>query len=289
MPDGVAGGDKVMEETSGDSAGKRPRGRPKGSRNTKPAAQNSWNTASPAERDAAYEEARGVLQVRCKTPAKRAALFPVLTNDVIEAVLGGDPVTKTTKDRVIWAMNAGVSDRVYQGMATYIQQASDVRETITADYEGQYSYFRYHGPNATKFGEGFVQIYRDRNGDPSFNHWSANYPRYETPPDGSCGAQRRPEHRGYVFIGGNRLYLLGRRRLVIRLATLVIPEDRATEPYVGMLLSVRDEGSVRMPFAARTILVPHANVAVLERLRSKDGEGEAAFKSFFADRYWYMG
>ncbi|MCJ2189164.1 hypothetical protein [Novosphingobium beihaiensis] len=238
----------------------------------------------------AYKNAREALLNHYPTPEKQSALYPIFSRETIQRLIEGHPdIRPSTQKRLIWAMNAGVSNAVYQGMATYMRQDPAQRDLIfetmaNEKANGEFSYFRYHAPGAIDFGEGWLKIYRDPNGDPSFSHWSMNYGRYK---DKERTEERTPEHVGYVFRSRDRIFLLGRRPGVVRLATLVEPEDTDVDPYIGMLLSLRKQDGLQIPFAARVILVPHSNEPLLKRLRSEDGE--EVFKSFFKQDMWYMG
>lgn len=253
-------------------------GRPAGSKSR--SRPKHW-IEDDVELEAAYVLARDKLVRHYSDRSKHHLLMPMLSPQIIDKILTGRTPRRDQKERLVWLMNEGASSAIYQGMCTMIGQHPDERHGIIEDLAGEYLYFRHHSLAQDSYGQGHVKIFRDRNGDPSFYHWSENYKRFDEDEN-----ERRREHAGYVFRSKEKLYFLGRRKGVVRLSIATTPDENS-QPFLGLTLSVRSAYH-GMAFAARFALVRESDTDLIKSLSDRKN-GENYFKSFFGgEKQWYM-
>lgn len=184
------------------------------------------------------------------------------------------------------------SASLYDQLAHLMEQPEGARDDLLRDYLGEFRYFRFACKGAIDdiyYVSGRIRIFKDPEGNPSFEHWSHDY------------ASEDPEHTGLVFHYENRIYMLGTARGMMRLAigrTLTAPKSRG---YIaGLVVSVRDDPH-RDPYSARFIMVHEANKLLIQRLSDESSSseqntvggfktnGEVAFGEVSrADYAWYL-
>ena len=169
----------------------------------------------------------------------------------------------------------------YDHYKTITQQNSGYEKTILEKYKGEYSYFRFCPPDlnqAPEYGKGRVKI-SERGGIPYFELWSSNF-------EGGLQSTS-PENSGEVYGGHDKLYFLGHRHQVFRLAICKeIGSNIKHGIMKGIVLSVT-AGSYE-PFAARFIMIHEDNVADIERYSNAvvDSNTQRAHGEFEFERLW---
>ena len=167
----------------------------------------------------------------------------------------------------------------YYKIADLINQDSDDLKKFIKKYCGCYTYFRYFDENGdsaysnstfnAKYVSGNIRIYA-AGGIPVFSHWSHNYD------------QEDPEHEGIIFLAGSRIFMLGYRNKILRLAIAEIPENPEREPIHGAILSITTK--YKIPFAARFVMILDTNVELMELLQPGcNGTPGDSGKNYFAD------
>lgn len=205
--------------------------------------KNHW-IKSAAERKERYEEARQMLLRHAADRGGRADLMPVLTQQTVKRIIDGDNVGPTNQERLIYMMGLGPSTSIYRGTAALINQKPEEKRPLAA-LNGKYRYYRYDTPTSYSqiaLRPGSFEIFTEKSSrDPTFHHRSHNW------------HEEHPEHSGFVFQTGGRIFLLGRGRSMLRLAICRERPDMDGVVLDGLILSLRS--SDRIAFAARFIML----------------------------------
>lgn len=246
------------------------------------------------ERDSEFAEARNRLRRDYDVESAYAEFVPTFSKTSVWRLLRPDSEAftfkATTKDRLIQYFKEN-HECLYDQVARLIEQPKTEKAGVLDEYRGEYRYFRFAAIKGPAFDREYVMgrivVDDDGTGNPKFGHWSHDYD-WDNP---------IPEHSGYLFRFGERLFFWGWRKGVLRLAIALTMDKKSTGEMHGLLVSVRNEH--RDPFAARFILVPVENETLIKRLSSKKEEpennlgakteGESAFHAISkGDNAFYM-
>lgn len=258
------------------------------------AAKAAAKIAAASRRDSLFVAARNRLRADFDLEAAYLALVPTFSRTSVWRLLrpevDGYTFGATTKERLI-AYYEQSHECLYDQVARLIEQPKTEKAGVLDEYKGEYRYFRFaavRGPASVReYVMGRIVVQDDGTGNPKFGHWSHDYD-WSSP---------TPEHEGFLFRFGERLFFWGWRRGVLRLAITPTMDKKSTGEMHGLLVSVRNEH--RDPFAARFILVPVENEKLIERLSNKapvpaneEGaktEGESSFHRLSkGDNAYYM-
>lgn len=199
-------------------------------------------------------------------------------------------LSKETQLKLVAFMNTRdptLTDR-YGSLSQMIDQDPRDRQRLIDQYKGTYRYFRFQPPSpGEKEVYNFGKVVIGHTGDrPTFEMWSANMDRRNADSD---FAGTSPENTGEIFCGNGKLYFVGHRKRVMRLAICREPtNDLAQEMIRGILLSVTSH--TNDPFAARFVLIHESNQSDMERYDNfdvpKDGKiwGQRNFEDLWGDK-----
>lgn len=184
-----------------------------------------------------------------------------------------DEISKATHDRLlddgyvpaahmqkrVIKLVSGLTAYSYQQIAQIIAQEDSDAERILRDFAGHYRYFRFFEDGVMHdwvFTGGTINIFSMK-GVPMFSHRSNNAPD-----------DVMEEHRGFVYLCDNNLFMLGYRERALRLAIAHIGTER--DRYWGVVNSVKLD--LRYPFGARFLMVHSRLTGLIDRLSSSDGQ-----------------
>lgn len=185
-----------------------------------------------------------------------------------------DNFRSSLQERLVRFMSPA-NGQLYFQLAEIIGQTEAEKDVILKEYVGRYRYFRYFEEGSGhkwKYTSGNVSIFNIL-GVPTFKHRSGDAP-----------ADRGFEHRGFVFLSGGVLFMLGYRKGVIRLAS-ASPAHHQPAPHMwGVVNSVRM--TLPYPFGSKFILVNENQKNLVKKLSGQGGEAE--FRRMAEDQAFYL-
>jgi hypothetical protein len=214
------------------------------------------------KRDEKFERARVELKKEYKDKTAAAkAMYPFFSPSTVGR-LWDDKYKKKiddiTKDRLIKYSLLGTFTNVHGAISNLIEQRDEDEDWVKSNALGKYSYFRYFAPTGNPaellYVRGSIEIKLHESQVPVFEHRSHNH------------TESAAEHIGFVFLCSGHLYLLGKRKNVIRLAIAKMFEE-PSQPMTGLVLSMRRKQ--RDPFSARFVMVRDENEEQIKKLSDK--------------------
>lgn len=241
------------------------------------AAMDDFSRLSSKEAAELFEKARQWIRDEFSVAESNEFFGSELSKTSVKRLRGKtyDKFKASTKLTVIKAFKPEQRVSPYEEISVYLGQTVSA-EDVLKQYRGNYRYYRITAPKGddTVYASGSIRIYADPDGKPSFAHRSSSHLK---------NSATDPQHMGYVFVHGERLFLAGAGDGTL---TMWICETFRSSPETDVLhgVSVSSRSIPRDPFAARFILVHNKNSVWQEQLDPQSDGGHEVFKRSFDDR-----
>ena len=213
----------------------------------------------------AFADARAELRSRYgKNNVSEAirAIEPIMSASTIRLCYSDDEaisVKPQSMRRLIWLFSDAGNAFIYDRLAQFIGQSraasadhilSDLLAEVEGAPSGKYVYFRYYADSdgmktKLKLVQGHLHFF-ESGGLPVFHHRSHNY------------TGEGPEHSGFVFLSGGKLFLFAHRLGTLRLGITKPISDKAGGVMHGLVLSGSQDNQ-KTSFAARFVMVHEVN------------------------------